>query len=242
MLVAPRTSTRVPGASIASVALDVDACARHRKFAPPVLLTTACVVVGGGVVGAGVVGAGVGVVGVGVWPPEIVRYAAEAHPFCPAHRIGTHPLIVEPRTSTRVPGANEVNVVLDVVGWARQRRLAPPVLLTVAVAVVGGFVGVGVGVVGVGVGVVGGGVWDSVNQSVDIHPFLPPHVTGAQPLNTFPRSVTRVPDDTDVMTPPETDGVVLHRRLPAVTVPVLAGCTGQVRPHGSAMSGIVAIS
>ncbi len=127
---------------------------RHRRLSPPVLVTVPVVPPGAGV------GDGVPGVAVGVGPPLTVRYWAETNPFCPAHRTGYQPLDNGPRTSTWVPGPRETITAPDT-GAVRQRRLSPPVLLTVPNVVPGGAVDVGetfTVAVWVGPGVIGAGV------------------------------------------------------------------------------------
>lgn len=94
--------------------------------------------------------------GVGL-PPLTVKYCAETKPFCPAQRTGYHPLDTGPWSSTWVLGASEV-ITEPLIGETRQRRLSPPVLLTVPKPVpgTGVTVGVGVEVAGVDVGVMVG--------------------------------------------------------------------------------------
>src|SRR4051794_34746058 len=177
------------------IAVSVPGPERQRK-APPLVFTTVPVAP----VGSGVAVDG----GVGEGPELTVRYAADAHPSSPAQRIGVHPFTVDPRTGTRVPGASDAMMADVVLAAARQRRLAPPVLLTVASPLPGTVVGVGVtgGAVGVGEGV----TTESASHSADIQPFRALHVTGTQPLNTWPRTGTRLPDANVVITIAEIEG------------------------------------
>ena len=93
---------------------------------------------------------------------------AETQPFWPAQTTGYQPFWTGPRTGTVDPAASRVMIVAVVDGWARQLRVAPPVLTTFPVMPVGVAVAVTVGdvvlvgdgvVVGVGVGVVPPVTW-----------------------------------------------------------------------------------